>query len=349
MPYTWTPPQITELTTEQQTALNDPDSISVAGGPGTGKSVVALWRHIRNHDLNNGKSLLLTYTKTLEHYLKISAQQYNQEAGEAVGRTLDWLYSRPSKQYEIIIDEAQDLSEDINMSILKYSERISFGADDQQILDPKKATLEQRLREIFVTNSYPLSENFRNSFEILEFCSAFFPNKLISHDTLSNLIENERRGNKPTLVKTKPDLQNQNQALIDIINLFREELVAGTHNLAILVPLKKHVEDIKNVLNAHNININFSCYHTDLDFIGIENIHVTTFKSSKGLEFDTVIIPDFQNYDYNIRNYTLAPITENDYYVAFTRTRRNLYLITSMVHEKLLGEKQALTYTIEEY
>ena len=61
-----------------------------------------------------------------------------------------------------------------------------------------------------------------------------------------------------------------------------------------------------------------------MPFQGIENLHITTFKSAKGLEFDTVIIPDFQNYDWNIKNLDKAPITENDYYVAITRARRNL-------------------------
>ena len=41
-------PQITDLTTVQQVALDEPNPIAISGGPGTGKSVVSLWRHISN-------------------------------------------------------------------------------------------------------------------------------------------------------------------------------------------------------------------------------------------------------------------------------------------------------------
>ena len=58
----------------------------------------------------------------------------------------------------------------------------------------------------------------------------------------------------------------------------------------------------------------------------IENIHVTTYKSSKGLEFDTVIIPDFDSYKWYINN--TDNTSENDYYVALTRAKTNLFLIT---------------------
>ena len=49
-------PVITSLTIEQQAVLNEPGPIAVSGGPGTGKSVVSLWRHIRNHDTKKRKS-----------------------------------------------------------------------------------------------------------------------------------------------------------------------------------------------------------------------------------------------------------------------------------------------------
>jgi superfamily I DNA/RNA helicase len=59
----------------------------------------------------------------------------------------------------------------------------------------------------------------------------------------------------------------------------------------------------------------------------IENAHITTFKSSKGLEFDTVIIPNFNKYEDFIRVYDV--VKKNDFYVVLTRSRRNLILIDS--------------------
>jgi len=73
MAYYFNLPIITQLTEHQQAALDETEAFALGGGPGTGKSVVCLWRHIRNYVTGTKRSLLLTYTKTLEHYLKLSA------------------------------------------------------------------------------------------------------------------------------------------------------------------------------------------------------------------------------------------------------------------------------------
>lgn len=65
-------PPITALTRAQQAALNETEQIALSGGPGTGKSVVSMWRHISNYRQGN-RSLLLTYTTTLKRYLRPAA------------------------------------------------------------------------------------------------------------------------------------------------------------------------------------------------------------------------------------------------------------------------------------
>ncbi len=343
MAYFFKLPVITDLTTGQQAALNEPNAIAISGGPGTGKSVVSLWRHIRNYGLGNKKSLLLTYTKTLERYLASSALSESALAGKAVDRTYDWSYNRATNYDEIIIDEAQDVEESIYKKIKKYSNNVSYGADDKQIVYQKKCTTETQLRNIFpANNNYPLDENFRNSYEIMQFTRALFPNKLISQHTINTLLQENRRGNKPIMLITNNDLEKQKKAIIDIINQFKSD----THNIAILLPLQKHVTAFYEFINQSGILCSKFISEDD-ELVVIENIHITTFKSSKGTEYDTVIIPNFQNYEWNIANLTLAPITENDYYVALTRARRNLYLISSSPIPFLQSELQKTTYQTE--
>ena len=65
-------PLITALTTAQQAALNETEQIALSGGPGTGKSVVSMWRHISNYRQGN-RSLLLTYTTTLKRFWRPAA------------------------------------------------------------------------------------------------------------------------------------------------------------------------------------------------------------------------------------------------------------------------------------
>lgn len=140
MPYHFKLPPVTDLTISQQSALYDPNPISISGGPGTGKSVVSLWRHIRNYGIGSKRSLLLTYTVTLERYLSASASSENINAGNAVDRTLWWITHKARNYDEIIIDEAQDVESGKYQIIQQYSNSISYGADDQQILFTNQAT-----------------------------------------------------------------------------------------------------------------------------------------------------------------------------------------------------------------
>jgi len=354
MAYFYKLPAITELTIGQQAALNEPRAIAISGGPGTGKSVVSLWRHIRNYGTGSKKSLLLTYTKTLETFLASSAKSEAEkekneitkkrmlESPENVDRTYWWTIHHVKNYDEIIVDEAQDVEAEIYNTIKKYSGVVSYGADDQQIVFRNRATTQQQLAAIFPNNrSYVLDENFRNSYEIMHFVRALFPNKIVPQSTLNNLLQEGRRGNKPILLVSNNNAAKQTKAIIDIINQFK----SATHNIAVLVPLQNHVTTFTNLIR--NAGIQCSSFSTDDGSLGeINNIHVTTFKSSKGTEFDTVIIPDFENMIINIAQ--LNVIEENDYYVAITRAKRNLYLVSTSTPNFLeRSEQQKLTYSKE--
>lgn len=325
-------PPITQLTIPQQAALNETKQIALSGGPGTGKSVVSLWRHISNYQKSK-RSLLLTYTTTLKEYLKACCRLQSTNAAMNVGT----LYrNRPvSKWDEIIVDEAQDMSNDYYTDL---TSPVSYGADDSQILYPEHCSTQSDLRSIFPNNvRYILDKNFRSTQQIMRFSKQAFPNASIPMTTIIGLSNNV--GEKPVLLIYNGNRNLQNDAIERVINSYK----ANDHNIAILVPLKSDVIAFENVLD--NKRIDYSVYYEDRDRFpkgceGIKNVHLTTFKSAKGLEFDTVIIPNFQNYDNN----TLRVIKWQDYYVACTRARSNLYLISSHDLPKLnlVTEKENL-------
>jgi len=323
MAYFFRLPTIIELTIPQQTALNDPGPIAVSGGPGTGKSVVSLWRHIRNWSIGKKTSLLLTYTVTLTKYLSSAAANENEKAGAYVQKTYWWLEHEQADFDEIIIDEAQDVNPAKNEQIGTHSHIISYGADDQQIIWPELATTQEELEGLFPNNTpHELDENFRNSLEIMEFTRATLPKKFIPQDTFDMLAADNRRGNKPIILLSGNSAEKQNKAIIDVIKQFN----APDHNIAVLTPFKSAVVRFYELIR--DAQITCSKYTKDDEVLQeLENVHVTTFKSCKGTEFDTVIIPDFHNMAYFIR--TKDIVEENDYYVAFTRTRRNLFLISA--------------------
>ena len=325
-------PQITELTISQQSALGATRCFALSGGPGTGKSVVSLFRHITNYAENNKRSLLLTYTTTLQCYLKACCRSRNANAAGAVRTSLKGKPTRSESWDEIIIDEAQDLSEDYYSGL--SGKKVSYGADDGQILYPANCCTQAQLRRIFSGNEeFTLDRNFRNSRRIMEFCKRAFPQARISD---RDIAQCRVVGEKPTLIGRggKPYEQTnqvQNNAIIQIIINFRSD----THNIAILVPWQKHVDLFSDVLNQNGVpHTWYKCddYSNGTGCTDISNVHITTFKSAKGLEFDTVIIPNFHNYPSSCGQFN---VEWQDFYVACTRARSNLYLISANSHSEL--------------
>lgn len=321
MAYYFNLPIITQLTTDQQAAVDETESLALSGGPGTGKSVVCLWRHIRNYATNSKKSLLLTYTKTLEYYLKQSALSQNHESGNNIDRTFWWLSHNAENYDEIIIDEGQDVSIEKYNRIKTYSNNISYGADDAQSLYEEGCTPIE-LENLFPDNEeYTMHKNFRNSKEILLFTRSIFTTILIPQ----NAIDNARVTDvKPIIKITDWDEEEEIKQIMSIINDFSGD----TENVGILVPGIGKVDYYYDLIqNKINTDIECTKYHSKMpNFDGMSGVHITTFKSSKGTEFDTVIIPNFDSFEF-ITSRENTKITEKDYYVAFTRTKTNLFLI----------------------
>jgi superfamily I DNA/RNA helicase len=336
-------PQITQLTISQQAALNETNQIALSGGPGTGKSVVSLWRHISNYQRSK-KSLLLTFTTTLAKYLSACCITQNSNAANNVKTSLRGKPRIGSGLYEIIVDEAQDLPISYYNDI-KSVANVSYGADDSQILYPNNCSKQSELKLLFGSNvDYVLDKNFRSTQRIMQFAKAVFPNAYIPQSIITGLAHNI--GELPVFLifnGSKFDKTNdkQNNSILEIINSFRSD----THNIAILVPWKSDVAVFETVLNDNSI-ADFSIYYEDatrfpLGCGDIKNVHITTFKSAKGLEFDTVIIPNFNKY----RELCGSFNTEwQDYYVAVTRARSNLYLISNKDMPQLnsVTDKQTL-------
>jgi superfamily I DNA/RNA helicase len=319
MAYFFRLPTFLEMTDAQKAVLDESLPVAITGGPGTGKSVVSIWRHIRNHDLGTKKSVMLTYTKTLQTYLSNCAAAIHKGSGDFVHRTKQWVGPQVD---ELIIDEAQDVS-DAEFPVFKYlSKTISYGADDQQILYPDASTTQAELITLFPKNvPYELDQNFRNSYEVLEFTKAVLPNKIIAYNIVQQVKAERTTGIKPRSLVSKNDPDKEKKAVLDIIAEFRSE----SHNIGILLPTQDQVDKCYDFLIESEVAC--SKYFHDGEEIGqIDNVHVTTFKSAKGIEFDTVILPNFGSYKIFLRD--LKIVEENDYYVVFTRTKRNLYLIS---------------------
>lgn len=344
MSYYFNLPIITDLTIDQQRAVSEAAPLSLAGGPGTGKSVVCLWRHIRNYAVGTRQSVLLTYTKTLEHYLRQSAAANNQLASENISRVFWWLAHEATAYDEIIIDEGQDIKQPKFQRYFNYTSRITYGADHRQVLFLN----EEEERDLFTwleeDNRFSgnvdvtLQKNFRNSREILLFTRSVMPDFHLPQKTIDQSRESGRKPIIKINVGFNADLHVQE--ILKIVKTFG----APTHNIGILVPFQKMVTTYYDAIRSASPNdIIVTKYQAEMEnFNGLSGIHITTFKSSKGTEFDTVIIPEFERITWALAN---APnITESDYYVAFTRAKINLILLCKFGNP---GRGDLTTYTIE--
>lgn len=321
MSYYFELPAYGDLNPNQRLAVNETGPIALSGGPGTGKTVVSLWRHIRNYDNRNVNSLLLTYTKTLEHYLKGTARTRNEDASNFIDRTQRWVYNARGDYDEIIVDEAQDVGLYNYNTISSHCNSVSFGADNaQQVFDGcSYESLTNRYRS---NEQYELQRNYRNSKEILKFVKAVFPDIFIDPFIITN---SPSTGRKPILVNL--GFNNFKNNAVDVIVSIINRFPQPTHNIGVLVASKNQVINYHSLLS--NL-VNCSKYYKTMPtFETLEKVHVSTFKSSKGLEFDTVIIPEFDSFNWFIEN--ASNFSQNDYYVGLTRAKRNLFLLCKNV------------------
>lgn len=317
-------PPITQLSLDQQAALNEPKPIAISGGPGSGKTVVSIYRHL-NRYINSKRSLLITFTTTLAMYLKGCCKNNNITASQNIDSSFNWM-NHPANYQEIIVDEAQDLPNDYYDKLKKYSENISYGADDAQILYPNKSCSQNQLRTIFPHNRhYQLGKNYRSTRSIMNFAKTAFEDAYIPVNFINSCSQ---IGDKPILLYSN-DVSNQNEALINIVRQFQNNI---GENIAILTPLASPPWDGGERLTAkyyydllRNENIGeVSYYDYTMNGCGaIKSIHITPFKSAKGLEFDTVIIPCFNSLYQKFR-----VINWKDFFVGATRAKSNLYIIS---------------------
>ncbi len=200
MAYYFNLPTLTRLTMSQQAAVNEPQPIALKGGPGTGKSVVSLYRHLRKNE-SGEKTLLLTYTTTLVTYLKRCCSTKSPQAAQYVRRALSGAPNSLEKFNEVIVDEAQDLPESYYQRLV--ANHVSFGADDRQILYQDQCSSFAALSRRYHQNAiYELDKNFRSTYYIMSLAKCVFSNPrdpFISQNIINDLKQ-RNIGEKPTLL-----------------------------------------------------------------------------------------------------------------------------------------------------
>ncbi|WP_086236048.1 DNA/RNA helicase domain-containing protein [Campylobacter devanensis] len=345
-------PKFNDLTSHQRKALNATSPFYITGPAGCGKSVVVLWKLINNLE-NNKNSILFTYNRMLNEYLKICAQQAtgnnNDNHIKSIYKALrskdnyEWYWDKAKADkynnviYEVIIDEAQDLEAEAFEILAPNVPYLSISADFNQQLYKNRVKSKEEIDAILSkynrrTQEFHLNQIYRYPIAIYRFVINFIQ-KGESAESLNWLEQKAKRENINQILPKVYDgipKDKEMERLISIIKSYKET------NIAILLPHApdtsykvdndKYKSSVKYYYDQLSQSFTCSYYTSDTgqdkqSVLG--KIHISTFKSAKGLEFDTVIIPQIELIDDAFTNQL------NEYYVALTRAKTNLILLSN--------------------
>ena len=357
----WLPAE-NELGREQRDFLseviNTEQNESVAGFPGSGKTVVLLYAVVNLRKKNpNAKILIVEFTHALIKMLQAAINEIAKEQvyidlhlDDVEIRTYYDFVKQKHTQYDYIIcDEVQDIPTLAIQNMQQRAKRVIVGGDANQSIyteDPmwKMAPCSQaEIDSILSPNKTNLTIIYRLTKKIISAINSFLPSMKILQG-------------RSTMVKTNVQIRlwksaDKRQEAIHIM----EEATSRLNNndsVGILVPthskvitFANHALDIAKKPRWEEVKIKYG--NTDFDRLnrhlkenGIpmqyvangfgnfssENlITLTTYHSSKGLDFDSVMLPFCNVMDMP------SMVTPTLFMVAMTRSRKDLFVSYSSV------------------
>ncbi len=237
----------------------------------------------------------------------------------------------------IIIDEAQDFAPEfyamlsacrlVKFSALPRNEQPSMTilADENQRITQDNSTINniKSLSQIVNESVYHLKENYRNTKQIADFANEFYVG-LVSGKT----DPPERNGEKPRVTRVE-SMSEVCDRVVKHVNQHEDE------EIGIFVQARSQVEEYHSELQrrfAERSQIRIQGYASgdkneltakNLEFDRPGTITIVCDKSVKGLEFDTVFMPELQAMRRDESNQEIAKM---QLYVCCTRARRSLRL-----------------------
>lgn len=343
-----------DLSKEQDAIYDLPEDgqFLIVGGPGTGKSVVALLRALKYH--NNNDYIFLTYNKVLSSathqlidinltsltitkwFYKLQYKLTKEYMPHIADRKPDFgevkkrfeaLELEPTSQH-LIIDESQDMPSEFYETLMYAGlENFFLVADqNQQITDDNSSR--QDLTDLLALNPkdvIELKENHRNYHPVAMFARQFFTDPSSQPPDLPSK-------SKPSL--GTPTLYEYN-FFRDCAKIILREADRDNRNLIGVVVAKDSIRDsYYQALNSIDIELDnskpiISTYSSNNKGVDIDfsegGIVVLNDKSVKGIEFDIVfiIVDGFKIYNNDIDS------MKKRFYVMSSRAIKKLVIFKS--------------------
>lgn len=241
---------------------------------------------------------------------------------------------------DIFVDEAQDLpSEAFDLlkllckrMVVTYDEAQEVGGENENSTNKpvRKVGIECNaiLRKLSLEDSfYDLIDNFRNTIAIERVAKLFYNNYGSNNLSLREVALGRPEGEKPKVLFT-----GLSQQLFDQIG---DDCYQLNKQVGVIVPDLASYKQARDYLNISVQNgllpkeKFFYKYGTEDNMNGSGDelnktgVFLTTYQSSKGMEFDDVYILDCQ------KNLLQSPTDKNKFYVAVTRAKEKLTIVFS--------------------
>jgi len=289
----------------------------VKGCAGSGKSILALHKVKQIQEENMGSFYFILFTKTLKQYMKDGIDSIGLQSDRV---TYYWWWktklNAPSADY-IVIDEAQDFAaEDIELFKSKANNALILYGDSAQQIYSFKNPPPISMEKIAVQTGYP-SESLVFNHRLPKRIARLAEYITNSDDELERRCKNEGV-EFPKILKYN-NLNEQLNAIVEIIrNRQFEDVGIFFRNNPDVKYAEEYVSN-KGIDVEVKYDINGGASKMTLDF-STDKPKLTTFHSSKGLQFEAVFVPNCNLVDDEDRK---------SLYVAITRSYQSLFIMHS--------------------
>ncbi len=368
----WLPPE-NELDREQREFLKNlitrADNEQILGFPGSGKTVLLLYGAMKLKELKpKAKILFVEFTHALIKMIEAAIEQMPYHDMKVV-TYYDFYNNR--KQYEaydyILCDEVQDVPKKVIEMMKAKADRVIVAGDPNQSIyeeDPQwglPPCKQEELEAILTSSELPLTIIHRLSKYVISAVDKYLPDMKITSGKFS-------------MVRSHPKIRlwkgrNQRQEVEEIFNDAKDYLRRGD-TIGILLPTHSKIQKFANRILAvsdapiwevkkddygktkyDELNAHFEKYNIPMQFVAkgfgnftqdTDKIVLTTYHSSKGLDFDRVYLP-FCNHVDEYSNYDMYDKVL--FMVAMTRSRGDLVIsFTGTLNYMVASFKDDCTY-----
>ncbi|MFI6162937.1 HelD family protein [Micromonospora haikouensis] len=207
----------------------------------------------------------------------------------------------------LLIDEMQDYTP-IQYAVVRelFSCRMTILGDSNQSVNPFSSSSPSTIRSIFPeADCLELRKSYRSTTEITDFAQHISRN--------SKIIPIERHGRPPQVI-TCTDQEDQQTQILDLIEQHRR---SEHRSLGIICKTTAQAKTLHQALSEAGVDLTFLDYDSTEFAAGTV---ITSAHIAKGLEFDTVIVPQVDDSNY------VNEMDRGMLYIACTRAMHELHL-----------------------